>query len=255
MEEDVKKKLRDLFDDMLTKVGAFKRKTYSDVFEEGYEIYKSLPEEIAALCEEAEEDRRKELVEELALVIPDYALGKIGERSKKEKDQLYVDFNLNMAVYVVPILNYSGNEWCEKIAKRMVELWNEKKVSKLTLSYSTYDNIKSGFKSRLCYITTAVCEHLDKPDDCYELTTLRDYRDHYLMQTEEGRGIVEDYYEIAPGIVMMINMRKDAEAVYSNLYQQYLVPCIEMIEAGENEACQNLYMDMVHNLQKEYLYS
>ena len=75
------------------------------------------------------------------------------------------------------------------------------------------------------------------------------------MQTEDGRGIVEDYYEIAPGIVMMINMRKDAEAVYSNLYQQYLVPCIEMIEAGENEACQNLYMDMVHNLQKEYLYS
>ena len=47
MEEDVKKKLRDLFDDMLTKVGEFKRKTYSDVFEEGYGIYKSLPEEIA----------------------------------------------------------------------------------------------------------------------------------------------------------------------------------------------------------------
>ena len=139
MEEDVKKKLRDLFDDMLTKVGEFKRKTYSDVFEEGYGIYKSLPEEIAGLCEEAEEDRREELVEELALVIPDYALGKIGERSKKEKDQLYVDFNLNMAVYVVPVLNYSGNEWCEKLAKRMVELWNEKKVSKLTLSYSTYD--------------------------------------------------------------------------------------------------------------------
>lgn len=114
MEEDVKKKLRDLFDDMLTKVGEFKRKTYSDVFEEGYGIYKSLPEEIAGLCEEAEEDRREELVEELALVIPDYALGKIGERSKKEKDQLYVDFNLNMAVYVVPVLNYSGNEWLMK---------------------------------------------------------------------------------------------------------------------------------------------
>ena len=40
MEEDVKKKLRDLFDDMLTKVGEFKRKTYGDVFEKGYEIYK-----------------------------------------------------------------------------------------------------------------------------------------------------------------------------------------------------------------------
>lgn len=255
MEEDVKKKLRDLFDDMLTKVGEFKRKTYSDVFEKVTRFIKVFRRKSPVYAKRQKKTDAKKLVEELALVIPDYALGKIGEQSKKEKDRLYVDFNLNMAVYVVPILNYSGNEWCEKLAKRMVELWNEKKVSKLTLSYSTYDNIKSGFKSRLCYITTAVCEHLDKPDDCYELTTLRDYRDHYLMQTEEGRGIVEDYYEIAPGIVMMINMRKDAEAVYSNLYQQYLVPCIEMIEAGENEACQNLYMDMVHNLQKEYLYS
>lgn len=255
MEEDIKQRLCDLFDDMLTKIGEFKRKTYSGVFEEAYEVHKSLPEEIARLCEEAEEERREELIEELALVLPNYGLEKIGDRLKKEKEKFYVDFNLNMAVYVVPILNYSGNEWCEKLTKRMVELWNEKGVSKLTLSHSTYENIKSGFKSRLCYITTAVCEQMDKPDDCYELTTLRDYRDHYLMKSEEGRGIVEDYYEIAPGIVMMINMRKDADRIYSDIYQNYLTPCIKMIEDGENEACQNLYMDMVHHLQRKYLYS
>lgn len=255
MEEDVKKKLRDLFDDMLTKVGAFKRKSYNGVFETSYEEYKELTEEIIRLFQEIEEEKRDALIEELAKVIPEYCYEKMQNLSKNKRERLSVDYNLNMAVYVIPILNYSENEWCIQMTKRIVEFWNEKEVSTLTLSHSTYEEIKSGFKSRLCYITTAVCEHLDKPDDCYELTTLRDYRDHYLMQTEEGRGIVEDYYEIAPGIVMMINMRKDAEAVYSNLYQQYLVPCIEMIEAGENEACQNLYMDMVHNLQKEYLYS
>lgn len=255
MEEDVRKGLCELFDNMMAKIGAFKRKSYCEVFEAAYEEHKSLPEEIARLCDMTEEEKREELIEELAGVIPQYALEKTGHLSKNKKERLSVDYNLNMAVYVVPILNYSKNEWCGKLTRRMVELWNEKEVSTLNLSHSTYEDIKGGFKSRLCYITTAICSHLEKPDDCYELTTLRDYRDHYLMQTENGRGIVEDYYEIAPGIVLMINMRKDADSIYQDIYKSYLMPCIKMIEAGENEACQNLYMDMVHHLQKDYLYS
>lgn len=255
MEDDVRKRLCGLFDDMLTKIGAFKRKSYSEVFEAAYEEHKSLPEEIARLCEEMQDEKKEAFIEELAGVIPQYALEKVGALSKNKKEQLSIDYNLNMAVYIVPILNYSNNEWCEKFTRRMVELWNESGVSTLTLSHSTYEDIKNGFKSRLCYITTAVCGHLEKPDDCYELTTLREYRDRYLMQTEQGRSIVEDYYEIAPGIVLMLDMRKDADSIYRDIYKSYLIPCIEMIEAGENEACQNLYMDMVHHLQRKYFHS
>ena len=38
------------------------------------------------------------------------------------------------------------------------------------------------------------------------------------MQTEEGRGIVEDYYEIAPGIVMMIDNEKGCLKLFTATY-------------------------------------
>ena len=38
-----------------------------------------------------------------------------------------------------------------------------------------------------CYITTAVCRSMDKADNCYELTTLREYRDGYLLRSEADR--------------------------------------------------------------------
>ena len=129
------------------------------------------------------------------------------------------------------------------------------KVTSLNLSFSTYESIAGGFKKKLCYITTAVCEHQNKPDDCYELTTLRDYRDHYLMQTQCGREIVEEYYNIAPGLVMMIDMRNDADKIYQSIYDEYLKPCIKYIEDEKNEECRDLYMQMVRSLQKKYLYS
>ena len=111
---------------------------------------------------------------------------------------------MNMAVYVIPFLNYSRNEDCEKLSRRIVEVWNEKKVTSLTLSHSSYDDIAEGFRSKLCYITTAVCEHMQKEDDCYEMQVMRRFRDEYLMQTDEGRSIIKDYYEVAPGIVMIL---------------------------------------------------
>ena len=137
----------------------------------------------------------------------------------------------------------------------MVELWNEAKVTTLVLKKSSYDAITDGFKQRLCYITTAVCGSSGKADDCYELETLRAYRDEYLMKSESGRELVEEYYEVAPMIVMAIDMHKDASSIYRQIYQDYLMPCVHLAETGENEACKKRYTDMVYHLQHRYLHS
>ena len=175
------------------------------------------------------------------------------KEAKKNRERLGVDYNMNMAVYVIPFLNYSRNEDCEKLSRRIVEVWNEKKVTSLTLSHSSYDDIAEGFRSKLCYITTAVCEHMQKEDDCYEMQVMRRFRDEYLMQTDEGRSIIKDYYEIAPGIVMILNMQKDAAAIYKQLYCKYLLPCVQLIEQGKKAQCQALYMQMVQNLKMQYI--
>ena len=122
------------------------------------------------------------------------------------------------------------------------------------LQSSSYDDVQGGFKKNiLCYITTAVCEYQNKPDDCYELTTLRRYRDDYLMQTKEGRSLVQEYYNIAPRIVWAIRMQPDKDRIYQNLYKDYLMPCIHYVEEKRNEECKDLYVDMVRGLEERFV--
>lgn len=244
-----KAKLVIFFNEMLNEVDKFKKNTYDDIFFEALKKHELLFKSLTDLLE------NESMIEEMASVLPNYAKPIIANFDKKQRHAQEMNYNLNMAVYIIPAITYSKHPNLEKLAKRTVELWNEKEVTSLTLKYSTYDDIDKGFKKKLCYITTAVCQHQDKADDCYELTTLRNYRDSYLMQSEAGREIVEEYYNIAPGLVMMIDMQKDADHIYQNIYEEYITPCIQYIENEHKEECCKLYMQMVNNLKKQYLYS
>lgn len=251
--EDTKKELEALFDEMLGQLKYFKKKSYQSVFMESYERYRGLITSLPSYCEGLEGKERDAVIEELASVIPDYAIRKQEGVVKHKKSVIMIDYNMTMAVYVIPLITYQKFPENEKIAERMVALWNEKKVTDSKIQKADYETIEKGFKKRFCYITTAVCNSQNKPDDCYELTMLRAYRDQYLMHTEEGRRIVEEYYDIAPGIVLAIDMQKDAERIYEGIYEDYLMPCIRYAEEGKNEECKELYMDMVHHLQNKYL--
>lgn len=251
--DKIKKELEELFDEMLTHVKGFKRKTYNGIFEKGYKKYRSTFVELEQVLGGTSAEEKEETLKTIADYIPSYALEKMQKEARKDREKLGVDYNMNMAVYIIPFLRFSQNADCEELARLMVDLWNEKKITSLKLSCSSYDDIADGFSSKLCYITTAVCEHMQKEDDCYELETMRKFRDDYLMQTEEGRGIVENYYEIAPGIVMILNMQEHASEIYKNLYQKYLRPCVQLIEEKKQEQCKNLYMQMVHMLQQQYI--
>ena len=163
-----------------------------------------------------------------------------------------VDYNMSMAVYIVPLLKYSRQEGPARLAKEMVIRWNEKKMMPLILQESSYEEISGGFKKGFCYITTAICKSRGLPDDCEELTMLRSYRDTYLLATEEGRMLVEDYYDTAPALVQCLDMRKDAARIYERLYKKELTECLSLIRAGQNEMCKERYVDMVKHLQRSY---
>ena len=100
-------------------------------------------------------------------------------------------------------------------------------------------------KGSFCFITTAVCEGLGKPDDCYELTTLRNYRDTWLSKIEGGMALIEEYYKIAPLIVSQIQKSDRYEEYCDKLLHEYINPCLEMIERQEFEECKEKYKDMV----------
>ena len=76
--------------------------------------------------------------------------------------------NLSLVVYLYPaVLKYegeSGKPFSEKLAAAWKEHFPDTNVSP-----ATYEQINGGFKRKFCYITTAACTVLGKPDDCYEL--------------------------------------------------------------------------------------
>ena len=102
-----------------------------------------------------------------------------------------------------------------------------------------------------CYITTAICEEFGKPDNCYELTTFRRFRDHWLKQQPDGEMLITRYYDTAPKIVDLINKQPNRTAIYQFINENYLSKCLLYIENGENEKCKNLYIEMMEYLYKE----
>ncbi|MBQ9986102.1 MAG: hypothetical protein IJP38_07315 [Oscillospiraceae bacterium] len=101
-----------------------------------------------------------------------------------------------------------------------------------------------------CFLTTACCQYKNLPDDCYELTVLRKFRDEYLMNTKDGKELVEKYYEIAPGIVEKITVSVRKEKILEDVYAE-IGKIISLIEAAKVQEDVDAYKDMVIILQNE----
>lgn len=109
--------------------------------------------------------------------------------------------------------------------------------------------IKSVFSG--CYITTAVCEEYGKPDDCYELTAFRNFRDTWLIQQPDGQELIERYYRTAPDIVTAINKQENRSEIYHHLNETYLSDCLSYIENQDYENCKQRYVNMMEYLFEE----
>ena len=253
MTHNTKEELERLFKLAVPLAKEFNKRTYSDLFQSKYEEFKPLFDAIERECAEA--DNPGEAVEEVASVIPD-AMHQILEKagSKRKKEQILMNYNMGMVSFIIPMMRYGRTPVCEKVVDRMIVLWNDNGLE-MDLGKSSYEDIEGGFKARMCYITTAVCEGLGKPDHCYELETLRNYRDGYLANSEGGMQIIREYYDIAPTIVKRLGRSTDAGEVYLEIWKQYLEPCVRLIEDGKPAECKEVYTDMVRTLKTKSLYS
>lgn len=90
--------------------------------------------------------------------------------------------------------------------------------------------IYKGDSSGGCYITSACMYAGGLADDCYELETLRNFRDTWLKGSEEGQAFIKQYYEIAPKVVSAINDTNDSKSVYEMLYSKMVKPCVGRID-------------------------
>ncbi|MBE6976596.1 MAG: hypothetical protein E7439_05315 [Ruminococcaceae bacterium] len=104
-----------------------------------------------------------------------------------------------------------------------------------------------------CFLTSACVEAKGLPDDCYELTILRKFRDEYLAKQENGQCEIRHYYVVAPSIVEKIKKSPDANSVFEKIYHDLVLPCVQMIENFNLSEAHALYRSYVMTLEKMYL--
>lgn len=228
----------------------FKKETYKEAFEQYYNRHYRQYMAIERLYT-ASVDKNKffqrmvnQLVETEKMLLT--------KAEKSIREAKLINDNLKLTVYMIPaMLKYKG-EAMNGLTECVVNGWKEA-FPKYQISKADFHKINSGFRNKLCYITTAVCESLGKKDNCYELNILRDYRDTYLRSTQDGEKIVNAYYDIAPSIVKRINKQNNRDEIYREIYMQYLSPCIRLLEEDKKEECKEIYSNMVLELEATYL--
>ena len=161
-----------------------------------------------------------------------------------------------VALFFVPMVLRQKLPSGREFAETLQAVWVER-YPKSPFYVGDYDSLVNGFRKKkflgLCFITTAVCEAEGKPDDCAELTAFRAFRDGYLKAQPDGTALIEEYYRIAPTIVMCIDVCGDRDARYAAIREQYLQPCYNALQAGDLAGCKTKYVRMVRDLEREYL--
>lgn len=245
------------FDHAVGRLGAcirnyhgYQRKIMREAFFEAFETYEAAcAPVIQELARGIDAGQQTELLERAAAaMLDDLAAG----WSKKDDME---DEKIILAIFFVPMVRKLQLPISEEFAAILQKNWVER-YPKSPFYLGDYDSISSGFRKKflgLCFITTAVCQELGKPDDCEELTAFRAFRDGYLAAQPDGEALIREYYNIAPGIVTCINTCSDRHASYARIREQYLEPCYNDLLHGRNESCKTRYVQMVRELEREYL--
>ena len=103
-------------------------------------------------------------------------------------------------------------------------------------------------EKRGCFLTTATARVLGLADDCWELATLRSFRDGWLERRPGGAALIGRYYRLAPMLVRRIDGRADARAVWLRTWAFGVLPAALAARLGLNRLALWLYRWMVRRL-------
>lgn len=253
MEPDRIAGLLDLAED---KTAEFRKETYEESFRQYLEEHILIWN---MLCGTEADDMAKEQIRARAADALVQGARRRFENMKgrAQKDRLQYQLNLYMVSYVLPAV-IAWQKRCgrpKEETKQITDLicgrWQEAFGARIQAS--DHASIQAGFRQKLCFVTTAVCQGLRKPQDCKEIILMKQFRDGYFSESAEGKQLIQEYYDIAPTIVKRISREADPEEKYRYLWNTYIKKCVDHIENGRNEQCSSLYETMMSELKEEYM--
>lgn len=230
----------------------FNRNSYEPSFNEYYELLKMSLEHLYLAADVIDDDTQ---INALFKRFAEHLVTLIDNNLKKSKSiDPTILYTRHMISFVIPSILRDESSYSQILSDHIIDIWNDKHPKNL-IRETYFEQINAGFKSRpkWCYITTAVCGSMNKPDDCAELTSFRWFRDNWLIKQDFGMSAIYDYYHTAPSIVKAIDSQANHSGEYRRIWSDYLSACFDMIANGNYADCYNKYKAMVEHLKQKWL--
>jgi hypothetical protein len=110
----------------------------------------------------------------------------------------------------------------------------------------------SGSTSSGCWLTTACTQYAGLPDDCQQLTILRNFRDGYMRRLPNGETMASEYYKFAPRIVDAVNASGKRSEIYLSILKM-VNRCVVSIRSGHKKRALNVYASCYLELKRKFL--
>ena len=110
----------------------------------------------------------------------------------------------------------------------------------------------ANYKGSSCFLTTACVQYAGLPDDCKELTTMRNWRDGYFLSLPNGQAMYDEYYRLAPAIVEAIERSEYRTNILTDILAS-VRQCVHFAENGNNEAALDVYTAMFNGLKNQFV--
>jgi hypothetical protein len=106
-----------------------------------------------------------------------------------------------------------------------------------------------------CFIATACAEARGLPDDCYELSLLRLFREEYVAKLPDGEAVLAEYREKAPEVVFAIEAlgEEGAGEVWEYLYERGVSRAVELILGGMWDEAFGVYEAVCREMEQRFL--
>ncbi len=257
MEKPELNQIADLLEQAPARIAEFKKETYQASFrkyvDDNAHVWSTLADTWNGSMPDREKDRRQ-----VADCLADRASELLdAKKGRAKRNAAQMNINLYMVSYFLPaIIAYQrrcggGEEEMRKLTDAIGMKWEERFGQRIQAA--DYESIQSGFKQKLCFVTTAVCCGIHKPQDCREIALMKQYRDEYMFRQADGEALIQEYYDIAPTIVKRIAKEADPEEKYMYLWNNYISRCVALVKQQKNEQCRQLYQQMMTELKNEYM--
>ena len=127
---------------------------------------------------------------------------------------------------------------------------NQKKYNEGWRNTKNQEDSNSG---SCCYITTACLRALNLPEeDSLEFKAMKVLTKDHILKSRQGKRDYISYNRKSPRIVAEINSRKDAQEVWSGVYEK-LRTVTQLVFDGKHEEGYHAYKSLVFVLENQFV--